>query len=220
MTLLWEALRSDGVVPEPGTPSNGDGHKKQKRLPFETRCAATTRNGRRCRGRIRQGSEFCVFHDPKLSDRERKAIASKGGKSRSRLTHLPDGYLRKLTTRQAVGQAMDRLYREVRLEIVTPEMGAVLFNILTRILDSGLTDGRANAREPNGRSKADRIRPKLHELLTRKDHADWERAVKNAENTDSPRSGNSDRSGPEPKAGRQPAQEPRPRKEAAFQIAS
>jgi hypothetical protein len=103
-------------------------------------------------------------------------MAAKGVQKR-RLSHLPDGYLRKLTNRTAVGHAMDRLYREVRLDVVTPEMGKVLLDVLTRILDSGLV---AEGRCPQ-RTKAARIRPKLNDLLTRKERTAWRRAVENSE---------------------------------------
>lgn len=178
-TLLWEALRT---VPEvrPGSPSNnGTEGLRIQRLRFDKRCTAVTKSGRRCRGRIRGDSDFCPFHDPAVPRERRREIAAKGGKSRHRLARLPDGYLRKLTSRRAVGEAMDRLYREVRLGILTPEMGAVLFGILTRILDSDLL-ASGPPKRPSSRSKAEKIRPKLRQLLTRADRAAWQAAVANA----------------------------------------
>jgi hypothetical protein len=71
---------------------------------------------------------------------------------------------------------MDRLYREVRLGVITPEMGKVLFGVLTRLLDSGLV---ATGPCPQ-RSKAARVRPKLRELLTRAERVEWTQAVANA----------------------------------------
>jgi hypothetical protein len=71
---------------------------------------------------------------------------------------------------------MDRLYREIRLGIVTPEMGRVLFDILTRLQDSNLV---ASGPRPE-RTKAARMRPKLTELLTRQERAAWKRAVDHA----------------------------------------
>ncbi len=70
---------------------------------------------------------------------------------------------------------MDRLYREVRLEVISAEMGAVLFGILTRLLDSGLAQSGPCPK----RSRAARIRPKLGELLTRAEQAAWQRAMAN-----------------------------------------
>ena len=72
---------------------------------------------------------------------------------------------------------MDRLYREVRLGIITPEMGTVLFKIVTRLLDAGLCDAGPGNNASSGRSRADRIRPKLSELLTRTERTAWRRAI-------------------------------------------
>ena len=106
-------------------------------------------------------------------------MATATSRNRNRLARLPDGYLRKLTTRRTVGEAMDRLYREIRLGKVTPEMGKVLFGVLTRLLDAGLVDGGKEL--PNtGRSRAEKVRPKLSELLTRAERSAWRRAVANA----------------------------------------
>ncbi|MEE9293814.1 MAG: hypothetical protein V3W34_02460 [Phycisphaerae bacterium] len=149
-------------------------------MPYDTRCSAITQSGRRCRGKIRKGTDFCPFHDPALTKEQRRGIAAQGGRSRNRLRHLPDGYLRKLTNRTAVGHCMDRLYREVRLGIITPQMGAVLFNILCRLLDSGLVDCGTTKLRSTGRSKADRIRPKLRELLTPAERAEWKNAIADA----------------------------------------
>ncbi len=153
---------------------------RNPRFPFDKRCAATTKSGRRCRGRIREGSEYCFFHDPEVSSQQRRHGCSKGGRSRHRLTHIPDGYLRKLKNRASIAEAMDRLYREVRLGIVTPEMGTVLFGILSRLLDSGLTDVSGNGKAPKRRTRVDRIRPKLSALLTPSEQNAWKQAVANA----------------------------------------
>jgi hypothetical protein len=119
------------------------------------------------------------LHDPALVARRQRRIATNGQARHRRLTHLPDGYLRKLTNRTAVGHAMDRLYREVRLGLVTTEMGSVLFAILTRLMDSGLLESRGDGPAPSRRSKADRLRPKLSELLTRAERAAWQKAIAN-----------------------------------------
>lgn len=76
---------------------------------------------------------------------------------------------------------MDRLYREVRLGVVTPEMGRVLFGILTRILDSELL--RPTASKPNGRARADRVRPKLRIVLTRAERTAWNKAIADGSST-------------------------------------
>ena len=174
--LLWESL---SVPTEPASIGKINGSTptvRTLRLPYDKRCTALTKSGTRCRGRIRPGREFCLFHDPEMTAERRRRMAAKAAQSRRRLTHLPDGYLRKLTSVAAVGQAMDRLYREVRLGVITPEMGKVLFGILTRLLDNGLV---ATGPCPE-RSRAARIRPKLRDLLTRAERVEWAQAVANA----------------------------------------
>lgn len=175
--LFWEALQtllagSRDVAVRGGCNGNGI----PRRLPYDTRCAAITKSGKRCKGKIREAKEYCCFHDPVLTDHRKRRIAAIGGHRHNRMARLPDGYLRKLTSVRAVGQAMDRLYREVRLGAVTPEMGAVLFGILTRMLDSGLCAGPA----ATSRTKASRIRPRLNDLLTRSEKAAWRKAIADA----------------------------------------
>lgn len=173
--LFWEALQVSG---------DGRASRREmptvnihcRRLPYDRRCSALTRSGVRCRGRIREGREFCPFHDPEVLAEARRRRAHQPPPNRRRLSHLPDGYLRKLKSRRAVGEAMDRLYRELRLEIISPEMGRVLFGILTRLLDSQLVESGPCPE----RSKAARLSPKLSELLTRSELAAWRRAVENA----------------------------------------
>jgi hypothetical protein len=177
--LFWEALNSlrrRNPTARLSLPSA----LGARRLPYDKRCAAITKSGKRCRGRIREGSDYCFFHDPEVSAQQRQHNCSKGGRNRFRLSHLPDGYLRKLKSRASIAEAMDRLYREVRLGIVTPEMGSVLFSILTRMLDSGLADLSRGGEPPARRTRVDRIGPKLNELLTPSEHEAWRRAAANA----------------------------------------
>ena len=176
--LFWEVVASPRTKIKISTKRESTVALRPKRLPFDTRCTAITKSGRRCRGRIYGEGMLCIFHDPAFVAKRRQRLAS-GGRRRRRLAHLPDGYLRKLTNRRTVGQAMDRLYREVRLGIITPEMGRVLFNVLNRMLDSGLADDGKIPRHVH-RTKAWRTRPKLIHLLTRAERAEWRNAVDNA----------------------------------------
>jgi len=177
--VLWEVLRGQVAVDDrcSNTVDTGNRTRTTTRLPYETRCSAMTKAGKRCRGRIRADSEFCAFHDPAIADKRRHAIAEARRDRRRRYAHVPEGYLRKLTTRAAIGRAMDRLFREVRLGTVTTEMGAVLFGILTRLLDSELCGARP--KNTNGRARADLVRPKLSSLLTRAERLAWRAAVQN-----------------------------------------
>lgn len=173
--LFWEALNASNSHHRLESRHERTLTLRAQRLPYDRRCTALTKSGSRCRGRVREGAEFCPFHDPALTAERRRRIASKGGRNHHRLSHIPDGYLRKLKSRAAVGEAMDRLYREVRLGIVSAEMGAVLFNILTRLLDSGLVESGPCPQ----RTRAARIKPKLSALLTREERAAWQKAVSN-----------------------------------------
>ena len=178
--LLWEALTVQ-VHANGRDHTNGCGVKLQPvRLPFDKRCLQITRSGKRCRGRVRKDSEYCPLHDPAFAEARRRGNAKRAPGTRSRLAHLPDGYLRKLKTTAAVGNAMDRLYREIRLGIVTPEMGRILFTVLTRLMDSGLLDAGRLGPKNFQRTKAARFRPKLSDLLTRAERSAWRKAVANA----------------------------------------
>ena len=177
--LFWEALTTPLEGNDTGPVAPGARAIQPRRLPYDTRCAVVTKSGRRCKGRIRKGTEHCPLHDPAVAEQRRRRVAATGGRNHRRLTFLPDGYLRKLTNHAAVGNAMDRLYREARLGVINVEMGKVLFGILCRMMDSGLLDGRGVPRAPE-RTKAARLRPKLSELLTRAERAAWQKAVANA----------------------------------------
>lgn len=174
--LLWEALANLNQPSGTDPVDNSSTPVRVQRLPFDKRCSALTKAGVRCRGQIRGGGEFCMIHDPAIAAKRRAAQSDSRRKKHRRLSRLPDGYLRKLTNTAAVGQAMDRLYREVRLGIITTEMGTVMFNILTRLMDAELI--------PLGvrpdRTRAARIRPRLSEMLTRGERKTWKKAVKNA----------------------------------------
>lgn len=177
--LVWEVLRQNSILglhpAQPGVP------RRVRRLPHDTQCAAITKSGRRCRGRVLPQADFCPFHHPDVVARRRQALSKVPRGTQRRLSRLPGGYLRKLSTRASVGTAMDRLYREVRLGVVTPEMGRVLFGILTRILDSELL--RPTAGKPNGRARADRVRPKLGIVLTRAERIAWNKAIADGSST-------------------------------------
>lgn len=175
--LLWEALRSSTprITPSESTTTPV---RATTRLPYETQCAAVKKGGRRCRGKAITNSEYCLFHDPATAAKRRQAMNTPAAKRHRKLSQIPGGYLRKLSNRAAVGNAMDRLYREIRTGIVTPEMGNVLFGILTRIADNELA--LTNKSKPNGRARADVLRPKIREALTRAEKTAWNRAIKNA----------------------------------------
>lgn len=177
--VLWEMLNAKPCNREVEQRSSNNFAGGVKRLPFDRRCAARTKAGRRCRGRIRKESDFCFFHDPTVSELQRRRDASKGGRSNKRQLQVPGGYLRGLTSTRAAGNAMDRLYREIRSGVVTPEMGQILFQILTRVMESNF--GGCKSEAPlSPRTKAARLRPQVAAALTQAERRAWRRAVAKA----------------------------------------
>lgn len=174
--LLWEALTTSGKAAGTTPDLVSKTPIVAARLPFDTRCAKVTKSGRRCRGKIRNKGEFCPLHDPANAVRRRDA-AAEPRKRKNPLSRLPDGYLRKLSNYAAAGNAMDRLYREVRHGLITPEMGRILFGILTRLMDTGLLENTKNVPRRIDRTKAARLRPRMEDLLTRAEQLAWRNAV-------------------------------------------
>lgn len=184
--LLWEQMRElKRISKQYPEKKFNDATKvpvlapKPPRSKFDKRCAAKTKYGRQCRARIVEGSDFCSFHDPDMTSEQRRRNAAKGGRSNRNLSHILDGYLRPLNNEEAVGQAMDRLYREVRLGKVTPDMGRVLLVILVRLLREGFAKPKDPQRDFK-KTKAYRYGRKLDAFLTEKEKNAWQRAVKNA----------------------------------------
>ena len=170
--LWWEALRNRAE--EAGELGRSRGLLQSfARVSGQKHCKATTKSGWRCKGKARPGSDFCLFHDPAISDDVRKANAAKGGKSHYRLANLPDGYLRKLTSTQAINEAMDRLYREVRLGLVELATARALLDILNRLEDRL---ARKDAKPQAHGKRAAAIRPKLSDLITREELQAWRKA--------------------------------------------
>jgi hypothetical protein len=190
--LLWEQMRELKRIAQQHPEAKFDDATqvpvlapKPRRSQFDKRCAAKTKYGRQCRARIVEGSDYCSFHDPNMTKDQRRRNAAKGGRSNRNLSHIVDGYLRPLNDEEAVGQAMDRLYREVRLGKVTPDMGRVLLVILVRLLREGLAKP-TNPQRDFKKTKAYKFGHKLDALLTEKEKKAWQRAVNKAPASFSP----------------------------------
>ena len=67
--LLWEALAGPQQTNEPQKSDTPQTPVKTVRLPFDMRCSVVTKSGRRCRGRIRSGSDVCALHDPAVAQK-------------------------------------------------------------------------------------------------------------------------------------------------------
>jgi hypothetical protein len=124
------------------------------RLPGDTRCAAVTKKGTRCKGRIHTGSEYCYFHDPDVERPARRAA------SKRRAYHV-DGVSSRLTTRRGITQALERLVHDTQMGIVPPDVGRALFEMLERMLHLYYeTRPRRNPRQTD-RSRAARLLRRL-----------------------------------------------------------
>ncbi len=88
-------------------------------------CAASTRNGRPCKGLVREGSDYCPAHDPARADARRRA-ASKAARSK------PGGEI------SALKEQLKTLSEDILAERVEPKAGAVvtqIANAYTRLLE-------------------------------------------------------------------------------------
>jgi len=147
--LLWETILS--------TRHTG----KAVRLPGDKRCAGITKAGTRCKGRSRNGSQYCIFHDPSIDLAARRRAAGNKPKAKRRTQYHLDGVASRLTTRQGITAALDRLYNDTRAGLVAPETGQVLFNALERLLEAYNKTRAAKTSSGQDRSRAARLCRKL-----------------------------------------------------------
>ena len=78
--LLWEALEKPQRNAKEASPGEAE-PSRVVRLPYDTRCVAVTKSGRRCRGKSRDGKDYCIFHDPEVAAKRQAAMA-KGRRNR------------------------------------------------------------------------------------------------------------------------------------------
>jgi hypothetical protein len=159
MELLWERMKT--VLANFANQQSTNGHHpvgvpgQLVRAPGDCRCVARRKDGQRCRGRIREGSDYCLFHDPAITPEQRRAMSVRGAENRRRL-QLPKGYPRRLDSAQAVERAMHRLYAEIRTGHVDLQTGRTLLDILQHLVErhggSTTTNRRRPQREDLGQS--------------------------------------------------------------------
>lgn len=147
--LLWESLHIPGR----------DG--KRPRIPGDKRCVALTKSGRRCRGRAQGEGGVCVFHDPALEVQAKLQAARVRRPTNKKTRYHLDGVPSRLTTQRGVTQALDRLYNDTRLGLISPEAGKVLFDILERLLATHVPAQRRAHSASRGRSRLLQLRRKL-----------------------------------------------------------
>jgi hypothetical protein len=165
-TLTMPAKRTNGAARN-GNGANGNGSKPTRpasksngastatakkpqphrfvRVAGDTRCCGRRKDGGRCRGRARPGTDFCFFHDPAISSTQRREIAAKGGKSRRRRKTLPKGYPRQLNSPRTIQKALDRLYSEVRTGVLDAETGRTLLEVIERLTQTVDLGGNGKA---------------------------------------------------------------------------
>lgn len=52
------------------------------------KCKFKKSNGRKCRANAVNGSEFCWYHSPDISEQKKRAVSSKGGKGSSQIDDI------------------------------------------------------------------------------------------------------------------------------------
>ncbi len=132
--LLWEAVSGNNVTKSPAQTKVKAISTRPRSLRVNDRCAAQTRVGRRCRCRKAHGSDFCNFHDPEISARIRAASAAKREAKKQQLAALPEGYLKTLANTDGIVNALENVYREVRLGVISTRTASVLLAIVDRMI--------------------------------------------------------------------------------------
>ncbi|GJM25656.1 MAG: hypothetical protein DHS20C16_20710 [Phycisphaerae bacterium] len=132
--LLWEAVSGNDVTKPPAQSKVKAISTRPRSLRVSDRCGAQTRVGRRCRCRKANGSDFCNFHDPEISARIRAASAAKRDARKQQLAALPEGYLKTLANTDGIVNALETVYREVRLGVISTRTASVLLAIVDRMI--------------------------------------------------------------------------------------
>ena len=156
--LLWEAVggkkpphQGKQTITQPAT-------AWLRSIQPPDRCGAMTRVGRHCRCRRAPGSEFCAFHDPVLAAQIREKAQAKREERRRQMGALPEGYLKTLTNVDGIASALDRLYREVRLGVISPRTASVMLAIVDRLLAYDKLVSAVGRRRANKKLRALEVR--------------------------------------------------------------
>ena len=165
--LLWEAV--GGKKPQHQQSKNAPKPiittRRLRSVQPDDRCTATTRIGRRCQCRRAKDSVYCNFHDPEISARIREKARQKREERKAQLANLPDGYMKSLNTADGIASALDNLYREVRLGVVSPRTAQVMLAIIDRLLvyEKLLADN--GRRRVNKKQRGQEIREQLAAVM-------------------------------------------------------
>ncbi len=165
--LLWEAV--GGKKPQQSSTKSGVVRavttRRLRSIQAEDRCSALTRIGRRCRCRRARGSEFCNFHDPEIAAQIRERARLKREDKKRQLALLPDGFVKSLNSVDGIATALDSLYREVRLGVVSPRTASVMLAIIDRLLVYEKLVATVGKRRVTKRQRAFEVRQQLAEVL-------------------------------------------------------
>ncbi len=132
--LLWEAVGGK-KVPKKGVNAVAQPISTRLRsMQSSDRCEAMTRSGRRCRCRKAAESQFCNFHDPEISARIREKARQKREERKAQMAAVPTEYMKSLSSVDGITQALDCLFREVRLGVVSPRTAGMMLSIIDRVL--------------------------------------------------------------------------------------
>ena len=165
MTLLWEAAHEAGMPKKGRQGAVQPISSRLRSIQQPDRCTAITRVGRRCRCRKAEGSEFCSFHDPVISAQIREKAQAKREAKKRELSSLPEGYLKTLSTIDGIADALDRLYREVRLGIVSPRTASVMLAIIDRLLEYDKLVSTVGRRRTSKKQRAKEVRQQVGKAL-------------------------------------------------------
>ena len=163
--LLWEAVGGKRFRSQSSTPTIQPISTRVRSMQAGDRCTAHTRVGRQCRCRRARGSEFCAFHDPEISARIRAKAKAKREARKRQLASLPDAYLKTLTSPDGVGTALEHLFREVRLGVISPRTAQVMLAIVDRLLAYDRLLKTVGPRKANRKLRALEVRQQVMHLL-------------------------------------------------------
>jgi len=159
--LLWEAVGKN-KMPRKGVQAVAQPISTRLRgIQAQDRCEAMTRNGRRCRCRKARESSFCNFHDPEISARIRQRAAEKRAERKAALAGLPTEYTKSLGSMDGIVAALDGLFREVRLGVVSPRTASIMISIVDRLMIYDKLVSEGGKRRVSKRLRAQEVRAQL-----------------------------------------------------------
>jgi hypothetical protein len=162
---LWEAVGGKKVPKQSGGAVVQPISTRLRSMQSADRCEAMTRSGRRCRCRKARESQFCNFHDPEISARIRARAREKRAERKAAMVGLPREYMKSLGSADGIVQALDGLFREVRLGVVSPRTATIMLAIIDRLMIFDKLVQEGGRRRVNKRMRAQEVRAQLAAVL-------------------------------------------------------